>query len=226
MGKEKSQNSKKAFWQAFILTIIVFVVGIFLGIVYEGNNLDKMNDYYVQSEIFLLDSLALNKVTEIEINNNSINCESLIRENIKFADRIYLEARSLEKYEESNKLTDSLKNLHKKYDILRTILWTNTLNIPNKCENNVSTIVYLYERNTEDLKKKATNNVFSKILFEIKEEKGGEIILIPISVDNNLASLNLLISEFNISEYPVLIIDNNNVISEVKSTNEIKKYIK
>ena len=99
--EERYKNSRKSFWQAFIMTIFVFIIGIFLGITYEGNNLNKMNDYYVQSEIFLLDTLALSKITDTELNNNSIKCELLIDANIEFADRIYVEARSLERYEEA-----------------------------------------------------------------------------------------------------------------------------
>ena len=108
---------------------------------------------------------------------------------------------------------------------MRIILWINTLNVPNECKTNASTIVYLYERNTEDLTKKATNNVWSKILFDLKQEKGNEIILIPIATDSNLTSLNVLTSKFNVTEKPVLIINNKQIITKLRSEEEIKKYL-
>ena len=50
--------------------------------------------------------------------------------------------------------------------------------------------IYLYEYETEDLIKKATNRVWSKILFDLKQEMKDKIILIPIAADSDLTSLN------------------------------------
>jgi len=68
---------------------------------------------------------------------------------------------------------------------LRTLLWINLIDIPDKCKKDVSVVVYLYEYKTEDLTEKATNRVWSKILFDLKQEMGNKIILIPIAVDSD-----------------------------------------
>jgi len=217
------KNTKSVFWQALILTIIVFVAGIFLGIAYEGSKIDEINDYYVLSEIFLMDSFAISKLTSI-VDTGLVSCDILIDTNIEFADKIYREAYILEKYEESGKLSEALKVLHRKYDLLRTLLWINLMDIPNKCKENVSVVVYLYEYETEDLAKKATNRVWSKILFDLKQEMGNKIILIPVAVDTDLSSLNFLISRYNISKYPVVIIDEH-VISEINFIDDLKEYL-
>jgi hypothetical protein len=217
------KNTKNVFWQALILTIIVFAAGIFLGIAYEGRKIDEINDYYVLSEIFLMDSLALSKLTDV-IDTSLVSCGVLIDANIEFADKIYEEAYILEKYEESGKLSEALKILHRKYGLLRTLLWINLMDIPDECKENISIIVYLYEYETEDLIKKATNSVWSKILFDLKQEMKGKIILIPIAADSDLTSLNSLISKYNISEYPVVII-NEHVISEIDSVDDLKEYL-
>ena len=216
------KNTKNVFWQALILTIIVFVAGIFLGIAYEGSKIDEINDYYVLSEIFLMDSFALSKLTDIGA--GLVNCGVLVDANIEFADKIYEEAYILEQYEESGKLSEALKILHRKYDLLRTLLWINLIDIPDKCKENVSVVIYLYEYETEDLIKKATNRVWSKILFDLKQEMGNKIILIPIATDSDLTSLNSLISRYNISEYPVVIIDEH-IISEINFVEELREYL-
>ncbi len=177
------KNTKGVFWQALILTIIVFVAGIFLGMAYEGSKLDEMNDYYVLSEIFLMDSFALSKLTSTD--TGLVECDVLINANIEFANKIYEEAYILEKYEESGKLSEALEIIHSKYDLLRTLLWINLIDIPDKCKKDVSVVVYLYEYKTEDLTEKATNRVWSKILFDLKQEMGNKIILIPIAVDSD-----------------------------------------
>ncbi|HUW44044.1 MAG TPA: hypothetical protein VMV95_03740 [Bacillota bacterium] len=216
------KNTKSVFWQALILTVVVFVAGIFLGILYEGGKLDEVNDYYVMSEVFLMDSFALTKLTDI-MGTGSIDCEVLIDQNIEFANRIYEEAYVLEKYEESGKLTEALKVMHKKYDLLRTLLWINFINIPNKCKENVSSVIYLYEYETEDLTIKATNRVWEKILFDLKQDMQDKIILIPIAADSDLTSLNILLSMYDIQKYPVVIIDET-VISQIGSVDDLRKY--
>jgi len=218
------KNTKSVFWQALILTTIVFVVGIFLGIAYEGNRSNKVNEYYVLSEVFLMDSFALNKLTDV-IDTGLVSCDTIIDVNIEFADKIYREAYILEKYEESGKLSEALKVAHRKYDLLRTLLWINLMGIPDECKENVSIVVYLYEYETGDLTKKATNRVWSKILFDLKQEMMDKIILIPVAVDSDLTSLNFLVSRYNISEYPAVIIDEH-VISQINSVNDLKEYLK
>lgn len=218
------KKSRSVFWQALILTAVVFAIGIFLGIAYEGRKLDEVNDYYVLSEIFLMDSFALSKLTDA-ISTGTVGCDVLIEKNIEFADKIYEEAYVLEKYEESGKLSEALKVLHKKYDLLRTLLWINLIDMPYQCKKDISVVVYLYEYETEDLTKKATNKVWEKILFDLKQEMGGKIILIPIAADSGLTSLNLLISQYDIPEYPVVIIDNK-VISQIDSVDNLRDYFK
>ena len=220
------ENSKNAFWQALILTVAIFLIGIFIGVAYEGSRLTKVNDYYVLSEISLMDAFALSKLTDVINATDAANCKILIDSGIEFADRIYNEAITLEKYEDSGRLIDTIKLSHKKYDLLRTLLWINFMNIPDTCKKDTSVVIYLYEYNTEDLVKKATNKVWSRILFDLKQQEGKNIILIPIAADNDLISLNSLISRFNISSYPAVIIDEKYVVSEVKSVEDLEKYLK
>jgi hypothetical protein len=217
------KNARNVFWQALILTIVVFAAGIFLGISYEGRKLGEINDYYVLSEIFLMDSFALSKLTDV-INTGSIDCKVLVDKNIEFADKIYNEAYMLEKYEESGKLSEALKVIHRKYDLLRTLLWINLIDIPYNCKKDISVVIYLYEYETEDLTKKATNKVWEKILFDLKQQVGNKIILIPIAADSDLTSLNLLISKYDISKYPVVIIGEH-VVSQIDSVDDLKKYL-
>jgi len=131
----------------------------------------------------------------------------------------------LEKYEESGKMSDSIKLAHRKYDLLRTFLWINTIKLKEKCQQNFSVIVYLYEYDPEELTKKATQIVWSRILFQLKQEKGNEIILIPIAINSDIESLDSLIEKYEFSDFPKIIIDNEYIISELSSIGEIKKHL-
>ena len=215
------KSRKHVFWEALFLTIVVFFFGILIGVAYENNQLQKINDYYSQSEISLVDILAMNSITDVK----NIDCEFLVQSNLNFADKIYGEAMILEDYENSKKLTNSIELAHKKYDLLRVFLWVDSIKIREKCGRSFSSVVYLYETNPEDLEIKATQGVWSKVLRDLKEKKQEKIVLIPIGYDGNLESVNLMKERFGIENLPAVIINNENVITELSSVDELEKLL-
>ena len=217
----KLGNPKNAFWEAFFLALLVFIFGIFMGVAYENSRLNTINEYYALSESALMDGLAMSNLIDLDINN----CDELINFNLDFADRIYFEALSLIKYEDAGKITNDLRLAHKKYDVLRTFLWINNMKVLEKCEGNLSTVVYLYEYGEEDLNKKAINSVWSKVLSDLKQKKGNEILLLSLAVDSDLVSLNSVLNQFEISQYPAVIINNEDVIEELLSVEELEAYL-
>jgi hypothetical protein len=215
------KSKKHVFWEAFLLTILIFVLGIFLGIGFEKRNINIIEDYYSKSEISMIDMFVLQNL----INSEDYPCKNLIQTTIKFADKIYEEAQLLETYEKSNILTDKIILSHKKYDLLRTFIWINSLTISKKCSKDFIQIVYLYEYNPENIETKATQAVWSNILKEVKQKYGNKIILIPIAINNNLSSIDTIISKFEIKKFPVVIIKENIILNELKSSTDIEKLI-
>lgn len=214
------KNKKRVFWEALLLTLIIFILGMLIGAGFERGKLDEIEQYYTKSEILFMDLFALNERID-----SDDTCEVLMDSNIQLADNIYEEAFLLEKYEAAGKITEGLKLAHRKYDMLRTYLWMNTIDISEKCKGEFNSVVYLYEYDTDDLAVKATQNVWAKVLFDLKQEKGNTIILIPIAVDSNLVSLDVLLEDFEISRYPVVIIDEEFVIEELSSVEDLKVYL-
>lgn len=216
------ENSKNAFWMALIVTTAIFILGLTLGFILENSRTQKIEEFYAQSEVSLIDSISLTKFLEID----SKNCEQVALSQKEFANRIYKEALVLEDYESAGKITEELKVAHKKYDLMRTILWMNILETEESCSERVDAIVYLYEYETDEINKKASQSVWSRILFEIKQKKQDNLILIPIAANNNLSSLDLMLKKFNISELPALVINNKDVIYELTSSETLETYLK
>lgn len=214
------ESRKRVFWEALFLTVVVFVFGILIGISFESGKVEQIRQYYSYSEVSVMDVFASNNLIDLE----KADCDELINANFIFADRIYGEAILLEKYESSGKITDGLILEHKKYDLLRTLLWINEMKTVEKCGRNFHTVVYLYEYQPEDLAQKATQSVWSKILSDLKSEHGRNVLLIPIAVDGDLVSLNSLIEKYSIEEYPVLVIDNEHILDKLSSVEDIGKY--
>lgn len=214
-------NKKRVFWEALLLTILLFLLGFLAGLLFENKRVDIIEEYYIQSENSLMDILALNNFANL----NNLSCDALINSNIDFANRIYEEAKILDEYEKTGRITDKMDAQHKKYDIMRTFLWINTMKTKEICKNDsISTIVYIYHFNTDDLTEKATNSVWSKILEDLKNKYGNEIILIPIATDSNIIALNSILENYEIQKYPVLIIDNKYLTEELSSVEELEQY--
>jgi hypothetical protein len=203
------KSKKHVFWEALIVTIVIFLAGLFLGMLVESNNSNKIANLYLQSEISLNDASAAFNIME----NTKINCEAIKEENIKMADRVYEEAKLLELYENSGKITDSMKLLHKKYDLLRAILWESNKEPLDRC-GNYNLIVYLYEYETEDTNRKVVQKVWSKILLDAKR-KNPDILLLPIAGNQNLTTIEYLIEEYQIKQLPALVINNEKVLYEI-----------
>lgn len=215
------ESRKRVFWEALLLTAVVFFLGVLIGISFESGKVEEIRQYYSYSEASIMDLFASNNLVEI----SDINCIELSRANFEFANKIYGEAVLLEKYENSGKITEGMILEHKKYDLLRTLLWINEMKTEEKCGRDSNTIVYLYEYQPEDLTQKATQNVWSKILFDLKLEQGSNLLLIPIAVDSDLISLNSAINQFNITNYPALIINNEKVVQELSSVEDLNDYL-
>lgn len=216
------KSKKHVFWEALLVTVLIFGFGILLGIAFESTRINNFNDYYTSSEISLMDIVVFNSM----IDSGSSSCEIIIKSELAFADKIYLEAKKLESFESIGRLSNSLWLLHKKYDLLRTLLWVSSTKISEKCPKSINSVVYLYEFNPKDLTQKATQSVWGKILSDLKNEHGKKVLLIPIAVDSALGSLDSIVSSFNITSYPVVIINNEHFFSKLESVKEIEKYLK
>lgn len=213
------RNKKHVFWQAFFITILFFSLGLVLGVYLEQLRTDKVNVAFYNSEASLYDSFALGQL----FRDSSFSCNSLKDISVSFADKIYLEAKNLEQLDDSNKLTDSLKAVHKKYDLLRTLLWINILSAKENCTN-LNTIVYFYEYSSDDVSIKAEQVVWGKILKDLKNELGNEVILIPIAVDQDITSLDFLIEKYKIDKFPAVMINEEIVLYGHETVEYLAKY--
>ena len=216
-------SQKHVFWQALFVTIIIFGVGIFVGVILENWRVSEVNTLAQQSEVHLLDIKLQNQIyTEEEF-----DCDIATAENINFADRIYEEAEILGRYEQASRLTQDIVVQHQKYDILRATLILNSEKIKQKCNASYHEIVYFYRYNELTTDEKSKQGVFSKMLTEIKEEKGSEVLLIPLAGDNDLSSITLLLDKYGLSQQdlPIIIIDHDIKITEIESVDDILKHL-
>lgn len=220
-GDKMARSQKWTFLYALIITLIIFNFGIFVGYMLESSRINKINDWAFQAEMEILDQ----KIQENALDIIDFDCERLVQNNIDFADRIFEEAQKIDNYEKANRINKDIISQHKRYDLLRTLFWINSIKIKEKCNSDYHTVVYFYQYNKPSLDQKAKQRVFSKLLTEIKDAKGRDVMLIPIAADNGFPSINLLVEEYGVVELPTILIDEDIRLSELSSAEEIEKYL-
>ncbi len=214
-------NQKRFFLYALILTIVIFNIGIFMGYMLESSRIDKINNLYVNAETELLDQMIQRDALSII----DLDCNSLIQENINFGDKIFSEALLIQKYEEANKINDNIIFQHKRFDLLRTLFWINSIKIKEKCNSDYHNVVYFYKYNSPSIEQESKQRFFSNLLSEIKINQEENVMLIPIAADNNIPSVNLLVKEYGIDKLPTILIDEKIKITDVKTIEDIEKYL-
>ena len=217
----KIEDDKHILWQAFLVAIAIFIIGIFLGTLFEESRIDKIKELYFDSETDLLDIQLQSNI----LSYSRLGCDVAVEESRVFADKIFFEALLLEKYDSANKITKDMVSIHRRYDLLRIMLWENLIEIKENCEEEIDVVVYLYEYINPSLEVQSKQNTFSNSLTSLKKKEGNNIILIPMAHDTNVKSLDLILKRFNISQFPVVIINEEIVVDKISSVEDLKAYL-
>lgn len=215
-------NQKHAFWEALIIAIFIFGLGILLGLFIENSRQESIAEAYLTSEINMLDIEIQTEILALE----NLNCEIALQKNIEFADKVFEDATLLQRYEDASRIKDDLYFQHRRYDLLRTLLWLNSIKIKQRCQSEFHTIVYLYNYDPQQIEQISKQEIFSRFLTELKQERGSNIILIPIAKNMDLTSLDLLTSNIEISETSIIVNEGELIISEPEEFYKITEYLK
>ncbi len=215
------KKQKRIFLYALLTTLVIFNLGIFMGYLLETTRVSEINDFYLKAEMELLDQRIQREALDL-IN---LDCDLIVQENIDFADRIFEEALLIQRFEDANRMNSEIIFQHKRYDLLRTLFWMNSIRIKEKCNSDYHNVVYFYDFDDPSLEQASEQRFFSNLLFEIKEEYGEKVMLIPIAADNDLPSIELLVKNYEIVEFPTILIDESVKITEVETKEDITKYL-
>tara|TARA_Y100000310_G_scaffold162731_1_gene162670 strand:+ start:1487 stop:2158 length:672 start_codon:yes stop_codon:yes gene_type:complete len=212
------KSQKNVFWEAAIIAIFIFGLGILSGLYIENSRTEKISNLYLQSEINLLDIEIQSRLLDLE----NTDCNEAINKNIEFGDQIFTDAKVLQKYEDASRMSASLEAQHRRYDLLRTLFWVNSIKIKQRCNASFHTLVYLYNYGAEDIEEVSEQGIFSRFLTQLKDEKGNKVILIPIAKNMDLSSLEILLSNYELGRTSI-ILDENLVVSNLSDLEQIKQ---
>ncbi len=215
------RGQKRIFWEACVLALFFFGLGVTLGFFIESSRAEKVNVMYLNAESELLDVRVQSQMFDMSL----INCNNSIAENVKFADKVYEEAEALTRYENAQRLSESLILQHKKYDLLRALVWMNSIKIKKDCNADYHNIIYFYQYDNTNIDKKAEQTAFSQLLREMKDKYDDKVLLLPIAGDIGGLSIQALRKAYNITVLPTILIDEKIKITELDDVEFLEKYL-
>ncbi len=181
---------------------------------------DNIFSRLVDSEINILDEQLRQRIL-IDAN---VSCAIAKASLFSFADKIYEEAIELEEVDSTGRIGD-LTTLHRRYDLLRTLLWVEAEDIRARCNETFHIVTYLYLYNNEDIDVSSRQNYFSRLVFDLKTERPEEIVLIPIAVDTKVESVEVIIESRGLNVFPVILVDGYEVVSDLISLDELDNLV-
>ena len=210
-----------AFFKAAVLTMIVFIVGVSLGMWLDNLRLDDVQGV-IEDINFRWNDARMQTLYYQMFDDVPGFCEATIESNLRFNDEIYKEGVVIERYENVNKFTPELENEKKRYALLQLQFWINSIQIREKCDTNYTILVYLHSKNESFA---IDQKVQSAVLIDIKEKCGEDLMLIPLPGDIGISTIDIVKNNYAIDTFPSIIIDESVVLEGLQSEDELLKFI-
>ncbi|MBS3151613.1 hypothetical protein J4443_04495 [Candidatus Woesearchaeota archaeon] len=210
------------FWKALVLTVIVFLLGVFLGFALERNRINDIEKEFQRIDLQWGDA----KLQTLYYQNLEPRfCDSAIRENLEFADKVYNEGLKIDSYDKATFLSDGLELERKKYALLKVEFWLNTIVLREKCKAEYINLVYFFA-NDPELEIESEQSTQAEILKDLKEKYGKNLMLIPLPIDMDISMINIMKGTYDISKTPTILINEKIKVEGLQSFDELEALIK
>ncbi|MEM5829015.1 MAG: hypothetical protein QXL09_03215 [Candidatus Aenigmatarchaeota archaeon] len=151
-------------------------------------------------------------------------CELALEQNLAYNQKIYQEGLEIEFAEKANRFTPELIDQKRRYILLQTQFWFNSIELKERCNFTYHNVVYFYKHKNLTRKEVIDQKTQAAVLLDLKEICGNKIMLIPLAADLNLTVIDAIIKQHNITEYPTVIIDDI-VLQGLRSLDELKELV-
>jgi hypothetical protein len=222
-SRNKKTVEKGPYLRAAVLSVLIFLSGIMFGVFLDNFRLSEIRKQISQIEVSSNDAMLLSLFLQ-KFGKNS--CDKALDINLRFNERIYKEGEQIEEAFKANRFTPELEQEWRKYILLQTQFWFNSIELKKNCNFNYSNVVHLFKLKTEDIKERAVNKLQSEIMLSLKQKCGNKIMLIPLTTDNNLSVVDAIIAKYNITKLPAIIINEEKIFQGLTSLEKINQITK
>lgn len=208
------------FWKAGVLTLLIFLIGVFVGYWLDSTRVESVREEYQLMEIGSNDARLQNLYYQT-FRNTSNFCEPAIEHNLAFADFIYTEGAKLEEYEKANRLSPSLVTDKKRYVLLQLQFWLNSIELKRECNASYVNLVYFYSHYNSTVQQQVQGDA----LLELKRNCGRRLMLIPIPVDLNITTVDMLKAQYGVTDTPTILVDEETKLEGLRSIADLRESV-
>ena len=211
----KRKISTEKYFLAFFLTIIIFSLGVLMGLVIEGKRISYDERLLQEQELELSSSqLQYAFIDSLGDKESCPTIQAVLGENLFNLEK---SSRKVVEHAEDSKLSDQEFNrLKRLYSLEQLRYWFFAEKVKEQCAQPFSRVIYFYSDN-EDCKYCREQAVVLNYLKAVFEES-----LLVFSLDEKLDEpmVQLLKKNYNITEYPTLIVEESVLVGEPFVSNE------
>jgi hypothetical protein len=212
--------ARSIYIQSLIVSILIFLSGIMTGIWIDNYRVSMVRKELLESSVYWDDSLFLTKYMDFFGKNS---CELSLDFLLLFNEKIYKRGKEIEKIIRQNVFSPEMIEEWKKYTLLQANFWMNSVELKRKCNFTYHTVVHLQQFFAKNPSEISENRAQSTIMLNLKEMCGNRIMLIPLTVDLNLTSVDIVLSYYNITKLPAVIIDEKYIFQGLTPLEKLKE---
>jgi len=215
-------DKMNSYSKPLMLTILVFLIGIFGGIVLDSMRAEIVKDNLSESEILWEDTRLLSMYINVI---GDEQCDAAFQENLEYNEKIYNYGKDIEEKLYANTFSSELRQEWRKYNLLQFQFWLNSIELKEKCGFDYSNVVYISRKDISPNGETVNNKLQSEILLEMKDKCGQDMMLIPLTADANLETIDVVVDQYNITEFPSVVINEEYVFQGLTAADEIENYL-
>ncbi|MDO8628217.1 MAG: hypothetical protein Q7R56_00500 [Nanoarchaeota archaeon] len=213
---------RKIYWKqhglALIITIIIFSIGILIGIqltetrvteLQTKNQAQKADFESLQLQYAFLNTQPHNK--------SCIAFSKALERNVYDLENTRIK---VEQYLQSSSNTEELTQLKRDYSLAEIRYWLLAEQAQQECNSNIISILYFYQK--DELCNDCSGQGY--ILTELKDQFKEKLLIFSFDIDLEEPLVDILQETYNITKGPTLVI-NGETYQELQTTTTIKKLL-
>jgi hypothetical protein len=217
--KFRRELYKKKYLITGIFTMLIFLVGFFLGVIVDNQRIENIRAKTEVQEIDLVDlQLQYDYLNKILGQND--NCEVLKIALESSVRKLGESLSKVEKYEkETTTKTEDYIRIKKKYLLDNIRYWNVAEEAKEYCNLSILSILYFYSDSCDSCPNQGVILSYHKNLY------GDSLLVFPLDASvEDIGILRMILLKYNITKFPSLVI-NNKVYSGVIDKEELKEII-
>jgi len=217
----KRKISKEKYILAFVLTTLIFVLGLALGILFDNLRIDWAEGEHNDQEVDYL-SLQFQYLYLTTIEDKNASCAVLHTTLQSSITDLSESLQTFISYKEDTKINlEEYEQVGRKYILDNLRYWLLAKRAKKECDLDVVNVLYFHSEHNCPI---CPNQ--GVILTYFKKTLGDKLLIFPIDVDyeENEPTITMLKNQYRIETYPTLIIGDNKY-EGIVSNEDLKKII-